>query len=92
MTFKTLGIRDELLRALEELGFDAPMPIQAAALPKLLNGSRDFIGLAQTGTGKTAAFGLPLLQRVDMARKGPQAVILCPTRELCIQITDDLKR
>ena len=92
MTFKTLGIRDELLRALEALGFDAPMPIQAAALPKLLNGSRDFIGLAQTGTGKTAAFGLPLLQRVDADLKRPQGVILCPTRELCLQIADDLKR
>ena len=65
MDFKTMGLRAELLRALEELGFDTPMLIQAAALPELLNGSRDFIGLAQTGTGKTAAFGLPLLQRVD---------------------------
>ncbi len=92
MNFKTLGIKDELLRALEALGFQAPMPIQAAALPELLNGSRDFIGLAQTGTGKTAAFGLPLLQRVDTDLKRPQGVILCPTRELCLQITDDLKR
>ncbi|MDX2451215.1 DEAD/DEAH box helicase [Desulfosarcina sp.] len=92
MDFKTTGLRAELLRALEELGFDAPMPIQAAALPELLNGSRDFIGLAQTGTGKTAAFGLPLLQRVDADLKSPQGVILCPTRELCLQITDDLKR
>ena len=92
MDFKTMGLRAELLRALEELGFDTPMPIQAAALPELLNGSRDFIGLAQTGTGKTAAFGLPLLQRVDTALKGPQGLILCPTRELCLQITEDLKR
>lgn len=92
MDFKTLGLRPELLRALDALGFDAPMPIQAAALPELLNGSRDFIGLAQTGTGKTAAFGLPLLQQVDTSLKGPQGVILCPTRELCLQITDDLKR
>jgi len=91
MEFKTMGLRAELLRALEALGFDAPMPIQAAALPELLNGSRDFIGLAQTGTGKTAAFGLPLLQRVDTTLKGPQGVILCPTRELCLQITEDLK-
>ena len=92
MDFKTFGLRDELLRALEELGFETPMPIQAAALPELLNGSGDFIGLAQTGTGKTAAFGLPLLQRVDPALARPQGVILCPTRELCLQITDDLKR
>ena len=92
MDFKTIGIRDELLRALKELGFETPMPIQAAALPVLLSGSRDFIGLAQTGTGKTAAFGLPLLQRVDAAVALPQGVILCPTRELCLQITQDLKR
>jgi ATP-dependent RNA helicase DeaD len=92
MDFKTIGIRDELLRALEELGFETPMPIQAAALPELLCGSRDFIGQAQTGTGKTAAFGLPLLQRVDPALARPQGVILCPTRELCLQITQDLKR
>jgi len=92
MNFKTMGVRVELLRALEELGFDTPMPIQASALPELLCGSRDFIGLAQTGTGKTAAFGLPLLQRVDPALARPQGVILCPTRELCLQITDDLKR
>ena len=92
MDFKALGIRDELLRALKELGFEAPMPIQTAALPELLNGSRDFIGLAQTGTGKTAAFGLPLLQGIDPALKGLQGVVLCPTRELCMQITDDLKR
>lgn len=92
MDFKTLGLGAELLRALGDLGFETPMPIQAAALPKLLNGSRDFIGLARTGTGKTAAFGLPLLQRVDAALARPQGVILCPTRELCLQITDDLKR
>jgi ATP-dependent RNA helicase DeaD len=92
MDFRTMGIRAELLRALEALAFEKPMPIQAAALPELLTGCRDFIGLAQTGTGKTAAFGLPLLQRVDTARAYPQGVVLCPTRELCMQITDDLKR
>jgi ATP-dependent RNA helicase DeaD len=92
MDFKTMGIRAELLRALEALAFEKPMPIQVAALPELLTGCRDFIGLAQTGTGKTAAFGLPLLQRVDTARAYPQGVVLCPTRELCMQITDDLKR
>jgi len=61
MAFKKIGLRRELLRALRDLGFEKPMPIQAAALPELLHGSRDFIGLAQTGTGKTAAFGLPLV-------------------------------
>ncbi|MBC2709743.1 MAG: DEAD/DEAH box helicase [Desulfosarcina sp.] len=92
MDFRTMGIRAELLRALEDLGFETPMPIQAEALPELLYGCRDFIGLAQTGTGKTAAFGLPLLQRVDPDLARPQGVVLCPTRELCLQITDDLKR
>ncbi|BBO70909.1 hypothetical protein DSCA_48390 [Desulfosarcina alkanivorans] len=91
MNFKEIGLGAELLRALDDLGFDSPMPIQTAALPELLDGRRDFIGLAQTGTGKTAAFGLPLLDRVDLARARPQGVILCPTRELCLQITDDLK-
>ncbi len=91
LDFKTIGIRTELLRALEDLGFETPMPIQAAALPELLDGCRDFVGLAQTGTGKTTAFGLPLLQRVDPAQAGIQGVILCPTRELCLQITDDLQ-
>ncbi|MBT8341815.1 MAG: DEAD/DEAH box helicase [Desulfatitalea sp.] len=92
MDFKTMGLKAELLRALDDLGFDSPMPIQVRALPQLLDGNRDFIGLAQTGTGKTAAFGLPLIQRIDPALARPQAVILCPTRELCLQITDDLKR
>jgi ATP-dependent RNA helicase DeaD len=87
MDFKETGLGAELLRAIDDLGFETPMPIQAAALPELLDGCRDFIGLAQTGTGKTAAFGLPLLQRVDPALARPQGVILCPTRELCLQIT-----
>jgi len=92
MDFKMIGLRAELLQALEEMGFETPMPVQAAALPELLSGSRDFIGLAQTGTGKTAAFGLPLLQRVSPLLAQPQGVILCPTRELCLQIADDLKQ
>jgi ATP-dependent RNA helicase DeaD len=91
MDFRDIGLVAELLRAIDDLGFETPMPIQAAALPELLDGRRDFIGLAQTGTGKTAAFGLPLLQRVDPALARPQGVILCPTRELCLQITGDLK-
>jgi ATP-dependent RNA helicase DeaD len=91
MDFKETGLNADLLRAIDALGFETPMPIQAAALPALLDGGRDFIGLAQTGTGKTAAFGLPLLQHIDAALARPQGVILCPTRELCLQITDDLK-
>lgn len=92
MDFKSMGLRSELLQALDELGYESPTPVQAEALPELLCGSRDFIGLAQTGTGKTAAYGLPLLQRVDPLLAHPQGVILCPTRELCLQITDDLTR
>ncbi len=92
MDFKELGLNAELVRAVSALGFETPMPIQAKAIPLLLNGRQDFVGLAQTGTGKTGAFGLPLLQRIDRSVLKPQAVILCPTRELCIQITDDLKQ
>ena len=69
------------------LGFTQPTPIQEKAIPVLLQGTKDFIGLAQTGTGKTAAFGLPLLQLIDKQQKFPQALVICPTRELCMQIT-----
>lgn len=89
-TFESLGIEADLLRSISELGFTNPTPIQEKAIPVLLQGTKDFIGLAQTGTGKTAAFGLPLLQLVDRNRKFPQALIICPTRELCLQITNDL--
>ena len=92
MNFKTLGLRTELLRAMTSLGFQTPMPIQAQAIPILLSGKKDFVGLAQTGTGKTAAFGLPLIQHIDQTLARPQAVIMCPTRELCLQITNDLKQ
>ena len=89
--FKELGVGDELERAIAELGFEAPTPIQKQAIPELLKpGSRDLIGLAQTGTGKTAAFGLPLLQMIDFNSSKTQALILAPTRELCMQITNDL--
>ncbi|MBI9076548.1 MAG: DEAD/DEAH box helicase [Desulfatibacillum sp.] len=91
MDFRTLGLRDELARAVESLGFDSPMPIQEKAIPYLLSGERDFVGLAQTGTGKTGAYGLPLIQAMDLQVSRPQAIILCPTRELCLQITGDLK-
>ncbi|MBW4888185.1 DEAD/DEAH box helicase [Mucilaginibacter sp. HMF5004] len=89
--FSTLGIRHDIVNAISELGFENPTPIQEQSIPVLLTGSNDFVGLAQTGTGKTAAFGLPLLELLDFEENHPQALILCPTRELCLQITNDIK-
>src|SRR3569833_1789051 len=89
--FIELGIRHDIVNAITELGFENPTPIQEQSIPVLLTGSNDFVGLAQTGTGKTAAFGLPLLELHDFEENHPQALILCPTRELCLQITNDLK-
>ena len=89
--FIQLGIRHDIVNAITELGFENPTPIQEQSIPVLLTGSNDFGGLAQTGTGKTAAFGLPLLELLDFEANHPQALILCPTRELCLQITNDLK-
>ncbi|HTE02116.1 MAG TPA: DEAD/DEAH box helicase [Mucilaginibacter sp.] len=89
--FIQLGIRHDIVNAITELGFENPTPIQEQSIPVLLTGSNDFVGLAQTGTGKTAAFGLPLLELIDFEENHPQALILCPTRELCLQITNDLK-
>jgi ATP-dependent RNA helicase DeaD len=89
--FETLGIEEGLLHSIQALGFTQPTPIQEKAIPVLLQGTKDFIGLAQTGTGKTAAFGLPLLQLVNKQNKSPQALIICPTRELCLQIAKDLE-
>src|ERR1700744_1105698 len=89
--FIELGIRHDIVNAISELGFETPTPIQEQSIPVLLTGSNDFVGLAQTGTGKTAAFGLPLLELLDFEENHPQALILCPTRELCLQITNDLK-
>lgn len=91
-TFETLGLSAHLVKSVTQLGFTTPTPIQEKAIPVLLQGTKDFIGLAQTGTGKTAAFGLPLLQLVDPQVKHPSALIICPTRELCLQITGDLKK
>lgn len=89
--FIELGIRHDIVNAINELGFEKPTPIQEQAVPVLLAGSNDFVGLAQTGTGKTAAFGLPLLELLDFSQKHPQALILCPTRELCLQIARDIE-
>ena len=89
--FIQLGIRHDIVNAISDLGFENPTPIQEQSIPVLLTGSNDFVGLAQTGTGKTAAFGLPLLELLDFEENHPQALILCPTRELCLQITNDLK-
>jgi ATP-dependent RNA helicase DeaD len=89
--FINLGIRHDIVNAISELGFENPTPIQEQSIPVLLTGSNDFVGLAQTGTGKTAAFGLPLLELLDFEENHPQALVLCPTRELCLQITNDIK-
>ena len=91
ITFESLGVEEGLLQSIKTLGFTEPTPIQEKAIPVLLKGTRDFIGLAQTGTGKTAAFGLPLLQLINKQERSPQALIICPTRELCLQITKDLE-
>ena len=93
-TFEELGVCPEICSAIDELGFEQPMPVQEAVIPLLLSeelGGKDYIALAQTGTGKTAAFGLPLLQMIDPKDKTTQAVVLSPTRELCLQIADDLR-
>ncbi len=89
-SFEALGLNENIVQAISDLGFTEPTPIQQQAIPVLLSGTTDFVGLAQTGTGKTAAFGLPLLQLMNAADKFPQALIVCPTRELCLQITNDL--
>ena len=90
--FEELGLQENLLKAVGELGFTQPTPIQEKAIPVLLSGTKDLIGLAQTGTGKTAAFGLPLLQLIEAGKKYPQALIVCPTRELCLQIVNEIEQ
>ena len=89
-TFEELGVSEDIRRAISELGFEHPMPVQEEVIPYLLGNRNDVIALAQTGTGKTAAFGIPVLQRIDPTSKETQALILSPTRELCLQIADDL--
>lgn len=92
MTFKETGLHEDILRATSELGFEEPTPIQEKIIPLILNSDDDLIALAQTGTGKTAAFGLPLIQLTDTQSEKVQTIVLCPTRELCMQITGDLKK
>ena len=91
-TFEGLGLDAKLVKATDALGFTQPTPIQEQAIPVLLSGTKDLVGLAQTGTGKTAAFGLPLLQLTDAGKKYPQAMVVCPTRELCMQIVNEIEQ
>ena len=92
MGFETIGLKPELVKAVGDLGFENMMPVQAEAIPLLLEKDCDLIALAQTGPGKTAAFGLPLIQKLDLTNKNTEGLIICPTRELCIQIANDLKK
>lgn len=92
ITFRELGLDEKLVKATDALGFTHPTPIQEQSIPVLLSGTKDLIGLAQTGTGKTAAFGLPLLQLTDVKQKFPQALVICPTRELCMQIVNEVEQ
>jgi len=89
-TFEELGVAAPILKAIQEMGYESPMPVQEEVIPLLLGEDNDVIALAQTGTGKTAAFGIPILQKIEINEYHPQALILCPTRELCLQIADDL--
>ena len=89
-TFQELGVSEEILRAITELGYENPMPVQEEVIPYLLGNGNDVVALAQTGTGKTAAFGLPLIQKIEVKNRVPQALVLCPTRELCLQIAGAL--
>ena len=91
MTFSEIGLNDNILKAITDLGFETPTPIQQEAIPFVLAEETDLIALAQTGTGKTAAFGLPIIQKINDSRNQTQSIILCPTRELCLQITKDLE-
>ena len=90
ITFSELGLDERLVKATEALGFVNPTPIQEKSIPVLIAGTKDMIGLAQTGTGKTAAFGLPLLHLINEKEKYAQALVVCPTRELCLQIVKEM--
>lgn len=89
-SFSETGLSEDILKAIEELGFETPTPVQERSIPEILNNGQDIISLAQTGTGKTGAFGLPIVQLTDTYCADTQAIIICPTRELCLQITKDL--
>ena len=91
MNFSELGLSEVIQKSLIDLNFLKPTPIQLKAIPHLLKSDEDLISLAQTGTGKTAAFGLPIIHKINVKNKNTQSLILCPTRELCLQITKDLK-
>jgi len=90
-TFEELGIQPDIIKGIKDCGFEMPLPVQEEVIPLLLHETRDVLALAQTGTGKTAAFGLPIIQNTKIEIYKPQTLILSPTRELCLQITDDLK-
>ena len=92
MTFEEIGLSPELLKGVKDLGFESAMPVQEEVIPTLLESNCNLIALAQTGTGKTAAFGLPIIQKIDLYSKNTEALIICPTRELCIQIANDCKK
>ena len=91
MIFSEIGLNINIQKAIKDLGFIEPTPIQKEAIPYLINGDEDLIALAQTGTGKTAAFGLPIIEKIETDRKLPQTIILCPTRELCLQVSNVFK-
>src|SRR6187431_3262889 len=91
VTFADLGLDPRVLQAVQDVGYETPSPIQAATIPTLLGG-RDVLGVAQTGTGKTAAFALPILSRLDLSQKSPQALVLAPTRELALQVCEAFER
>ena len=91
MKFSEINLNKNIQKSLKELNFEEATPVQEKAIPFLLENNQDLISLAQTGTGKTAAFGLPIINKVDIKKKRPQSIILCPTRELCLQISKDLK-
>ena len=90
MRFLEIRLNKNIQKAIEDLGFETPTPIQQEVIPFLLKNENDLIALAQTGTGKTAAFGMPIIHKIEIDRKLPQTIILCPTRELCLQITKDM--
>ncbi|MCF7820562.1 MAG: DEAD/DEAH box helicase [Candidatus Pacebacteria bacterium] len=90
--FKDFGLKPEIIKSLEDLGFTEPSAIQLQAIPKVLESGKDLIALAQTGTGKTAAFSLPILEKINLTDKNLQVLILCPTRELCLQISEDIRK